>query len=56
MTNSLDLDETAHYEPSHMDIHFLQKYLFYSPELKGLKFIQCVGQFAQYYLYPVRFL
>ena len=26
MANSVDPDETAHYEPSHLDLHGLQKY------------------------------
>ena len=25
MSNSLDPDETAHYEPSHLDLRYLQK-------------------------------
>ena len=25
MSDSVDPDETAHYEPSHQDLHFLQK-------------------------------
>ena len=25
MSNSIDPDETAHYEPSHLDLHCLQK-------------------------------
>ena len=27
MTNSVDPDETARYEPSHLDLHGLQRYL-----------------------------
>ena len=27
MANSVDPDETAHYELSHLDLHCLQKYL-----------------------------
>ena len=27
MANHVDADETAHYEPSHLDVHCLQKYL-----------------------------
>ena len=26
--NSVDPDETAHYEPSHLDLHCLHRYLF----------------------------
>ena len=38
MTNSVDPDEMAHYEPSHLDLHCLHRYLFWSTGLKGLKF------------------
>ena len=34
--NSVDSDEMAHYEPSRLDLHCLQKYLFWSAGLKGL--------------------
>ena len=27
--NSVELDETARYEPSHLDLHCLYKYLFW---------------------------
>ena len=27
MANSVDPDEMAHYEPSHQDLHYLQRYL-----------------------------
>ena len=36
MANSIDPDETAHYEPSHLDLHCLQKYLSWSNGLAGL--------------------
>ena len=36
MANSVDPDETAHYEPSHLDLHCLQKYLSWSNGLTGL--------------------
>ena len=36
MANSVDPDETAHYEPSHLDRLCLQRYLFLSAGLKGL--------------------
>ena len=35
MANSVDPDETAHYEPSHLDLHCLHRYLFWSAGLKG---------------------
>ena len=37
MANSADPDETAHYEPSHLDLHRLHSYLYRSVGLKGLK-------------------
>ena len=36
MANSEDPDETAHYEPSHLDLLCLQKYVSWSTGLKGL--------------------
>ena len=36
MANSVDPDETAHYEPSHLDLHYLQRYLCWSVGMKGL--------------------
>ena len=36
MANSIDPDEMAHYEPSHLDQHHLQRFLFWSTLLKGL--------------------
>ena len=35
MANSVNPDETAHYEPSHLDLHYLQRYLIWSAGLKG---------------------
>ena len=35
--NSVDPDETAHYEPSHLDLHCLHRYQDLSTGLKGLK-------------------
>ena len=32
----MDPDETARYEPSHLDLHCLQKYLYWSTGMKGL--------------------
>ena len=37
--NDVDFDETAHNEPSHQDLHCLQKYLSWSSGLKGLIFL-----------------
>ena len=36
IANSVDPDETARYEPSHLDLHCLQRYLYWSAGLKGL--------------------
>ena len=36
MTNRVDSDETAHDEPSHKDLHCLQKYLSWYTGLAGL--------------------
>ena len=35
MINSIDPDETAHYEPSHLDLHCLHRYWFWPAGLKG---------------------
>ena len=35
MANSVDPDETARDEPSHLDIHCLHRYLLWSAGLKG---------------------
>ena len=34
MANIVDPDEMAHYEPSHLDLHCLQRYMFWSAVLK----------------------
>ena len=36
MANSVDQDETAHDEPSHLDLHCLRKCLFWSTGMKEL--------------------
>ena len=38
MASRVDPDEMAHYEPSHLDLHCLHRYLFWSTGLKGLFF------------------
>ena len=35
MASSADPDEMAHYEPSHLDVHCLHRYLYQSKWLKG---------------------
>ena len=37
MASSVDPDEMAHDEPSHLDLHCLHRYLYQSTKLKGLK-------------------
>ena len=37
MANCVDPDEMAHYEPSHLDLHCLQRYLPRSAGMKGLR-------------------
>ena len=36
IANSVDPDETAHYEPSHLDLHCLQRYRVWFTTLEGL--------------------
>ena len=36
MANNVEPDEMAHYEPSYLDLHCLQRYLFWSTGLKRL--------------------
>ena len=42
MANSVDPDETARDEPSHLDLHCLHKYQFWSTNLIGLTAFRCV--------------
>ena len=37
MANSADPDEMASYKPSHLDLHCLQRYVYWSVGMKGLK-------------------
>ena len=37
MANSVEADKMAGYEPSHLDLHCLHRYLFWCAGLKGLK-------------------
>ena len=37
MATRVNPDKTARYEPSHLDLHCLHRYLFWSARLKGLK-------------------
>ena len=36
MTTSVDPDDTARYEPSHLDLHCLQRCVYWSAGMKGL--------------------
>ena len=38
MANSVDPDVTAQNEPSHLELHCLQKCMYWSGEIKGLTF------------------
>ena len=42
MADSADPDETTRYEPSHLDLHCLQRYLYWSAALKGLTSFNCL--------------
>ena len=42
MANSVDPDEMAHYEPSHLDLHCLQRQLIWSAGLEGLIYYHTV--------------
>ena len=37
VANSVDTNETARIEPSHQDLHCLQRHLHWSAGMKGLK-------------------
>ena len=37
--NSVDPDEMAHSEMSHLDLHYVDKYWFWSARTKGLKYV-----------------
>ena len=40
-------NETAHYEPSHRDLHCLHRYWFWSVRLRGLRSLFCMtNQFS----------
>ena len=38
LANSVDPDEMAHYEPSHLNLHYFQRHLYWSTGIKGLKY------------------
>ena len=40
MANSVDPDEKAHYEPHHLDLHCLQRHVYWLAEMKELN-ISC---------------
>ena len=39
MANIVDPDETAHYELSHLDLHYLQRNLYWYGGMKGLNYV-----------------
>ena len=41
MANSVDRDEKAHYEPSYLDLYYLQRYMFCSAGMKELRRLDC---------------
>ena len=44
MANSVDPDEMAHYEPSHLDLHCMHKHLNWSTGLKRLRGIDSLSE------------
>ena len=40
MANSVHPDATARYEPSHQDLHCLQRYLHWSAEMKAINIVK----------------
>ena len=49
MANSVDSDERAHHEPSHLFVHCLQKYLSWSTGLKGLNITLFSGKVIKHF-------
>ena len=43
LANSVDPDETARYEPSHLDLHCLQRRLYWPTWMEGLTFYNILG-------------
>ena len=46
MANSVESDERAYYEPSHLGLHCLQKYMSWSTELKVFRVLDTLGRFS----------
>ena len=44
MANSVDPDETARYEPSHLDLRCLQRYLVWCAGFKGFRELDTLGK------------
>ena len=44
----MDLDETVHYEPSHLDLHYLHRYLYPFTGLKELTPYHVCPKFEQF--------
>ena len=51
MENSVDPDEMVHNKPSHLDLHCLHKYFFWSVRLKGLKILENNNNFMRQNIY-----
>ena len=56
MTNNVALDETARYEPSHLDLHCLHRYLIWSARLKGLTDQTSVSEGGRKQIYLVIYI
>ena len=56
MANSVDLDEVAHHEPPHQDLHCLQIQLFLSLALKKLNNLSSMYKFFSFLLFSFYFL
>ena len=39
-SSSLDPDETARYEPPHLDLHFLHRYIFWTAGMQGFNILK----------------
>ena len=51
MANSVDPDEMARYEPSHLGLHYLHRPLCWSAVLNGLREIKLLGSGKLFFLF-----
>ena len=49
MANSVDPDETTHYDSSHLDLHCLQRYLYWSAGMEELMSLSKILQSCPFY-------